>query len=187
LLHGPSTAVGLTESDWETWGEMEDACRAGKVKHLGISNVNHEQLVELHEKSQVKPKFVQNRCFAEKRWDKEIREICTHNGIFYQGFSLLTANWKFLGGEVERPAGRNIPHFQFSEGGSIDVHKELQSILQQTEKTIQQIVFRFAKQIGMIPIIGTRSASHMKLDLEIQDFTLTEAQIEVLENLAFLV
>ena len=189
LLHGPAGAQGIHAADWETWGAMEDACREGKVRFLGISNVSCEQLIELHQGARIKPAFVQNRCFAEKRWDKEIRAFCTQNGITYQGFSLLTANSKFLGGEVQRPAGRNIPHLLFDESGAIPpgLPRELRAILEQLGgKTMQQVVFRFARQMGMIPVIGTRSPAHMKLDLEIRDFTLSEMQVQALENVAFL-
>jgi len=188
VLHGPSTASGLTEADWETWGKMEDICREGKIKYLGISNINLEQLTELHAKSKIKPTFVQNRCFAEKHWDQRIREFCKQEGMFYQGFSLLTANWNFLGGDLQRPAGRNIPHLLFakSDASNLDVHEKIQDILKQTGKNIQQIIFRFSQQAGIIPVIGTRSPEHMRLDLNIEDFTLSESQIQTLENIAFL-
>jgi diketogulonate reductase-like aldo/keto reductase len=39
---------------------------------------------------------VQNRCFANRGWDRQVREVCRENGILYQGFSLLTANRNVL-------------------------------------------------------------------------------------------
>lgn len=184
VLHGPSGSSGLRDADWETWEAMEDLHRNGGVKNLGVSNVSYEQLARIYEGAKVKPKFVQNRCFAETRWDQEIRGFCATREITYQGFSLLTANWRFLSGNVLRPEGRNIPHLVFEEDP--ELHPEIATIAKQTGKTIQQIVFRFAQQIGMLPITGTRSPLHMKADLEIQDFTLTESQVETIENLAFL-
>ncbi|MGE3759528.1 MAG: aldo/keto reductase family protein [Pseudobdellovibrionaceae bacterium] len=112
ILHGPISSVGLTEEDWQAWAEMESLHRQGRTKYIGVSNVNFGQLEELCSKALVKPTFVQNRCFAETTWDKKIREFCKHNHILYEGFSLLTANSKFLGGHVEQPAGRNIPHWK---------------------------------------------------------------------------
>jgi diketogulonate reductase-like aldo/keto reductase len=188
VLHGPQTQNGLTESDWKVWGAMEDIYRSGQIRSLGVSNINFEQLVELYEKSKIKPTFVQNRCFAEKYWDKKIRQFCEQRDIKYQGFSLLTANWKFLGGDLQRPLNRNIPHLLFSENGNteLNIHEEIKSILLETGKNIQQVIFRFAMQIGIIPVIGTRSPEHMQLDLNIQDFTLSESQMQTLEKIAFL-
>ncbi len=165
ILHGPSSSSGLTDSDWETWGAMEVLGLSGKVKHLGISNVNYAQLIELYEKSSIKPTFVQNRCFAETGWDKTIREFCVSKKIIYQGFSLLTANSNFLVGEL---------------------HPEVCATLKQTGKNIQQVIFRFAQQLGMLPITGTRSPLHMKSNLEICDLVLTDDQMRTLESIAFL-
>jgi len=146
-----------------------------------------EQLRELHEKSEIKPVFVQNRCFAETGWDAEIREFSRSNGISYQGFSLLTANAKFLGGEMERPAGRNIPHLLFKgQTEALSVHPRVQDVLRHTGKTMQQLVFRFARQVGMIPVVGTRSFEHMKADIAKDDFQLSQEQLEILQNVASL-
>ena len=47
----------------------------------------------------------------------------------------------------------------FSDKVAQNTHPEIQKILTETEKTILQIVFRFAQQVGMIPLVGTRSRS----------------------------
>ena len=53
-------------------------------------------------------------------------------------------------------------------------------------RDIQQIVFRFAQQIGIIPVTGTRTGSHMQADLEARTIRLKPAEIRALENIAFL-
>ncbi len=190
ILHGPHTNQGLDHIDWETWTAMEELHKQSKVKHLGISNVNLEQLVALVQKAKVKPSFVQNRCFAVSRWDKAIREFCSHNEIKYQGFSLLTANQQFLGGEVVELQDRNIPKLGFTDEGynqkNSDVNTSIQSIVSETGKNIQQVIFKFSQQVGMIPITGTRSDSHLKSNLEINDFILSSSQLETIENIAYL-
>lgn len=185
LLHGPSAPEGLTDADWETWARMEDLVRSGRVKALGVSNVDLSQLQTLFEKAKVKPAFVQNRCYAKRHWDLKIRAFCRESGIVYQGFSLLTANLEFLGGQVKRPEGRNVPKAEFPD--SLEgVHPRVKAIVQQTGKTIEQVVFRFCQQVGMLPITGTRDPAHMRLDLALADFSLTAGQIETIENVAFL-
>jgi diketogulonate reductase-like aldo/keto reductase len=86
VLHGPSQASGLGADDWEAWRAMEEIFDSGHVRLLGVSNVNFEQLRLLYERSRVKPRFVQNRCFARTGWDRQIREFCTANEIVYRGF-----------------------------------------------------------------------------------------------------
>ena len=92
ILHGPSTRPGLADADWEVWRAMEQLHKSGLVKLLGVSNINLEQLQALITQSEIKPAFVQNRCFARTQWDAEIRDLCRAHDIRYQGFSLLTAN-----------------------------------------------------------------------------------------------
>src|SRR5690606_5701761 len=92
ILHGPSQRIGLGPADLAAWRAMEAIHAAGKVKHLGVSNVSLEQLQQLVKHAQTPPRFVQNRCYASRGWDRSVREFCTANRIIYQGFSLLTAN-----------------------------------------------------------------------------------------------
>ena len=190
ILHGPHTDKGLDHVDWETWGAMENLYQDGKVKYLGISNVNLQQLVELFQKAKIKPSFVQNRCFAVNRWDKNLRELCSQNRIEYQGFSLLTANKQYLGGEVIELKDRNIPKLGFIDEGyeqkAGNVDSRIQSIISETGKNIQQIIFKFSQQVGMIPITGTRSDLHMRANLEIDDLILSSSQLEIIENIAYL-
>src|SRR5690606_10037733 len=92
VLHGPSLNAGLHENDWNAWRAMESMRDSDRVRHLGVSNVSLQQLSSLWKEARVKPRFVQNRCFAATGWDREVREFCAKNGMVYQGFSLLTAN-----------------------------------------------------------------------------------------------
>ncbi|MGE4132382.1 MAG: aldo/keto reductase family protein [Bdellovibrionales bacterium] len=159
VLHGPYYNDGLGEEDFETWTAMEAHHKKGQTKFLGVSNINASQLRELLTKVSVKPTFVQNRCFARFKWDADVRQICRQHGIYYQGFSLLTANVNEL-----------------STAPVVDlVHKY--------RKTIPQIVFKFAQKVGMIPLTGTTDPEHMKEDLQIEDFDLSAAELELIENL----
>jgi diketogulonate reductase-like aldo/keto reductase len=160
VLHGPASSYGLTEQDWGAWRAMEDLHRAGKARLIGVSNVSLQQLVLLEREAVVKPSFVQNRCYASAGWDREVRVFCTEKGIVYQGFSLLTANGRALGS----PA--------------------LKSIADRTGRSVTQLAFRFALEVGMIPLTGTSSELHMREDLGIFDFELTEQDVRTIERIA---
>ncbi|HAZ7571950.1 aldo/keto reductase [Legionella sp. PATHC032] len=161
ILHGPYYQYHLSDEDKEVWNKMESLYKDGKVKHLGISNASYEQLVELISFASVKPKFVQNRCFARLLWDKQIRNHCQAYGIIYQGFSLLTANQYELR------------------------HPKLENLSKKYKKSIEQIIFRFSQQVGMLPLTGTTNVDHMKEDLAINQFILTDDEINFIENIAF--
>ncbi len=160
ILHGPSTDRGLTSADWEVWRAMEGIQKTGVVKMIGVSNISVEQLRLLLDEAEVKPSFVQNRCFAKNRWDAEMRNLCRSNDIIYQGFSLLTAN----AAEMDRI--------------------EIRQIADRLRCSLPQLVFRFALQVGMIPLTGTTNQGHMREDLSVYDWELSEVEIAAIESVA---
>ena len=159
ILHGPSLSQGIIDADLEIWQAMEALVNIGKVKYLGISNVNIAQVEELYKKVSIKPSFIQNRCFAITRWDQDVREFSQKNQIIYQGFSLLTANQPYI------------------------LNPLIQSIATQHNKTPPQIIFCFAKQIGILPLTGTTNPQHMNDDLNTQDFELSFEEIQTITNI----
>ena len=136
---------------------METLQKEGKCIYIGISNVNLAQLELLYERATVKPKFVQNRCYAQLGWDIKVREFCKQKGIIYQGFSLLTANTFVL------------PH--------------LQHISDKLQRTPAQVLFKFAQQIDILPLTGTANQEHMQEDLAL-NFDLTNEDIEFIKKIA---
>jgi diketogulonate reductase-like aldo/keto reductase len=158
VLHGPSSSHGVSDADWAVWRAMEALHHARKARLLGISNVSREQLMTIHEGSQVKPAFVQNRCFASTGWDRATRAFCEQRGMVYQGFSLLTANSR----ELASPA--------------------IARAAQRAGRTAAQVIFRFALQLGMIPLTGTSSPAHMEQDLACFEFELDPAEVQAIEE-----
>ena len=159
VLHGPYSRRGLGAEDWEVWAAIESLYGAGKTKMIGISNVTADQLTLLCVKAKHKPMMVQNRCYAAFGWDKEVREICRINQIIYQGFSLLTAN------------------------SGIFAEPDLRAMAAKYQTGLAQIVFRFAQQVGMLPLTGTTNPQHMKEDLQSDRFTLLPEEVQHIETI----
>lgn len=160
LLHGPSSRVGLTEKDWRVWDKMQELSRSGRTDAIGVSNVTADQLELLVDGADIAPAYVQNRCYARTGWDQRVREICEANGIGYQAFSLLTANTRELRTD------------------------EVVHIARGHDRTVPQIIFRFALHVGMIPLTGTTSQQHMQEDLAIDEFELDAGEVEAIEGIA---
>lgn len=160
LLHGPRTRHGLSEGDREVWRAMEELVREGRVGLIGISNVTAEQVELLAGFAEVPPAFVQNRCFARRGWDRDVRRVCTEHGIVYQGFSLLTANRA----ELVSPTLRRIGY--------------------RHRRTVPQVVFRAMLQLGMICLTGTTDPEHMREDLEVYDFELSPEEVAAVEGVS---
>lgn len=160
LLHGPQQPQSMTSTDWEIWQALEDAYQRGLVRRIGISNVAPGHLQDLLAGATVAPMAVQNRCFARNGWDRAVRYLCAERGIAYQGFSLLTANPFVL------------------------KHPEVGRIAAEQVATPAQVVFAFARHVGMIPLTGTTSERHMADDLAALRIELSDADAAVIEHIA---
>jgi diketogulonate reductase-like aldo/keto reductase len=82
------------------------------------------------------------------------------NGIMYQGFSLLTAN-------------PNVVH-----------HPTVAQIAKRIAVQPEQVIFRFAMQVGMVPLTGTTNETHMKEDLRANSIQLTSDEVNLIESIA---
>jgi diketogulonate reductase-like aldo/keto reductase len=160
VLHGPATPFRLTPSDEEVWRAMQAEAASGKIKLLGVSNVSLEQLEQLQALADVKPAFVQNRCYARHGWDREVRAFCRANDIVYQGFSLLTANRRELN------------------------HSVIARIAERAGATVSQLVFKFARDVGMLPLTGTTDRAHMVEDLACMSIAIAPEDLKRIENIA---
>lgn len=160
ILHGPYGRWGLDKEDWEVWAALEGLYQTGRTKMIGVSNVQALQLQLLCEQANVKPMVVQNRCYAALGWDHAVRELCRTHHVVYQGFSLLTAN-------------RGVFH-----------DSDVGAIANKWKTGPAQIIFRFAQQIGMIPLIGTINAQHMREDLDVDHVELSPEEIARIEKIS---
>lgn len=160
VLHAPFSRRGLGAADWEVWGAMEALFQAGKTKTIGVSNITAAQLTALCQQAHVRPMMVQNRCFAVMAWDRQVREVCRDHGIIYQGFSLLTANPDVL------------------------AEPEVRAIARCEGVGPAQVIFRFAMQVGMLPLTGTTNSQHMLEDLAAERITLSSDEIQRIETIA---
>src|SRR5262245_64791325 len=111
---------------------------AGRTRLLGVSNVSWRHLAQMAMTGAETPAFVQNRCFAVRGWDREVRAFCQERRIVYQGFSLLTANREVLQDEL------------------------IAGIAGRLGATPAQVVFAFARAVGMLPLTGPSDAEHLR-------------------------
>ena len=156
VLHGPASGYGWTEADAEVWDAMRRERDTGRCRALGVSNISLSHLQVMDEV----PEFVQNRCYARLGWDRAIRAFCRERGIQYQGFSLLTANAEVL------------------------QHPLVHTIAGHLQATVPQVIFAFARQIGILPLTGTTDPNHMSEDLGSLSLKLPEEAVTAIESLA---
>jgi diketogulonate reductase-like aldo/keto reductase len=89
-----------------------------------------------------------------------VRLFCEERKIVYQGFSLLTANVEVL-------------H-----------HPLVVGVASRANATPAQVIFSFARAVGMLPLTGTTDAEHMKQDLASAELSLSPDSVREIESLA---
>jgi diketogulonate reductase-like aldo/keto reductase len=139
---------------------MESLVAGGGIRCLGISNCYQPgELQALFHSAVVKPSVVQNRFYADTRYDHEIRAFCSRQRITYQSFWTLSAN----------------PHLL--------AHASITGLASKYGRTPAQILFRYLTQSDVVPLTGTSSKSHMREDLGIFEFELSAIEREAIHAL----
>lgn len=157
LLHSP---LETFEETMQAWRMLEKLCEQGSIEKIGMSNCyGLSALKQIFDQAVIKPSFLQNRFYAQTGYDKNLRRFCDDNNILYQSFWTLTAN----------------PHILSSP--------LLDKLARAKKATVEQLFFRYLTQIGIIPCIGTCSEKHMKEDLAVFNFTLTDDEISQMDGL----
>jgi len=155
LLHSPMPTMAQTHSAWRA---LEAFVDTGEVREIGISNCYRlDDLKGLYEGATVKPAVVQNRFYADTNYDRDIRAYCDQHQITYQSFWTLSANLQLL------------------------AHKTMSALAAIHKRTPAQILFRFLTQIGVVPLTGTKSDAHMREDLSIFDFELSQEELSAID------
>jgi len=157
VLHSPLETMKDT---LEVWHAMESIVASSRLHRIGISNCYElATLRRLYDAARIKPSVVQNRFHAESGYDRDIRVFCRAHDITYQSFWTLTANPQLLASNaVKLAAARN-------------------------RCTPAQVLFRYLSHEGVVPLTGTRSATHLHEDLAIFDFELTQGEREAITSL----
>lgn len=146
------------EGTWEdSWTVLEKAYSEGLVNSIGVSNFNIELLRELEAFAVVLPHIVQNYA-APGSLDFEVRDYCVDRDIVYQPYA----------------SGRNIDQIQ----------GELKNTIQDMalEKNISEytLVHKFFLETGAVTIPRTTNIDHLKANLHMQDWELTEKEMHKL-------
>lgn len=134
--------------------QMEKAYKEGKVKSIGLSNFNQEQIEEILGLCQVKPAVLQTEVHPYFQ-EQELKSFLSKEGMVIQAWYPLGHGDKAL---LEEPL--------FTELGK------------KYGKTNAQIILRWHIQDGNIVIPGSKNPAHIKDNFDLFDFSFTEEEME---------
>jgi len=132
---------------------MEKAYKQGKVRAIGLSNFNAEQIEEILAVCEVNPTVLQTELHPYHQ-ERELKAMLKENGIVPQAWYPLGHGDKTLLEEV-----------LFTELG------------QKYGKSAAQIILRWHIQDGNIVIPGSKNPEHIKANFDLFDFSLTDAEM----------
>lgn len=139
--------------------QLEKAYREGKAKAIGISNFEGKYIAELETKWEIVPQFIQVEAHPYFT-QTELRKTLDKYGIRLMSWYPLGHGDKSL---INEPV--------FAELGK----KYL--------KTPAQVILRWHTQMGFVVIPGSKNVDHIRDNLNILDFTLTDEEMAEIAKL----
>ncbi|MBQ9404418.1 MAG: aldo/keto reductase, partial [Synergistaceae bacterium] len=156
LIHQPGY------NDEEVYKALERAVNSGKVKSIGISNYyTPEEFERINRIASITPAIVQNE-----------------NHIFYQNndlkkylerYGTVIESWYPLG-------GRGNTHELFN-------NEAVKKIAVSHGKTAAQVIIRWHIQAGYIAIPGSKNPEHIRENINVFDFALTDNDMNIIAGL----
>ena len=139
--------------------QLEKAYKEGKAKSIGISNFEGKYIEELETRWEIVPQFIQAEAHPYFT-QKELRKTLDRYGIKLMSWYPLGHGDKAL---MNEPV--------FAELGK------------KYGKTPAQVILRWHTQMGFVVIPGSKNVDHIRDNLDILDFRLTEEEMTEIAKL----
>ncbi len=162
IIHSPQPWAEVNQSDNRyvegnraAWKALEDAYKEGKLRAIGVSNFQIEDLKSLMEVCEVKP-MVNQILLHISNTPLELVEYCQKNGIAVEAYSPI-AHGEILG------------------------QPKIAEMAKRYGVTVPQLCIRYTLQLGAISLPKTANPDHMKGNAEV-DFEISDKDMETLKN-----
>jgi diketogulonate reductase-like aldo/keto reductase len=156
LIHWPGEGP---QKRHDSWRAMEKLQKQGRVKAIGVSNFTVRHLKELNEVSDTIPAVnqIEFHPFIYNE-QKELLEFCLDRGIVFEAYSPLAQG---------------------------HLNDDLLTLIGKKHgKSSSQVMLRWAVQKGTIPLPRSSNPSHIKQNLDIFDFELSDSEIGKIDDLS---
>lgn len=147
IIHWPNG------NDLETYRALEDAYKEGKLRAIGVSNFNHEQIQEIIDNGMIVPAVDQIETHLTwQQWG--MHDYLEKHGILHE-------SWAPLG----------------EGGGNVIGNPTLVRIGQKYGKSSAQVMLRFYVQEHILSIPKSLNPEHVKDNINIFDFELSDEDL----------
>lgn len=142
----------------DNWKQMEELYREGVCKAIGVCNCNIHHLRELEKCAEIMPMVNQIECHPLFTQEK-LRTYCKEKGIQIMAYTSTA--------RMDERMRKTC----------------LTPIAKKYGKNMTQVILKWHQQIGNIPIVNTYNTNHMLDNLDIDNFRLTEEEIEQISKI----
>ena len=161
IIHSPRPWMEFHEEDpffegnREAWRALEDAYKAGKIKAIGLSNFQKEDLDNILESCTVKPMV--NQILAHiSNTPKELIAYSQEKGMLVEAYS-------------------PVAH------GELMKNDDVKKMAEKYGVSVPQLSIRYCLELGLLPLPKTANPAHMKNNAEL-DFEISKEDMEILKS-----
>jgi diketogulonate reductase-like aldo/keto reductase len=156
LIHWPNPSMDLYV---EAWQALIDAKKWGLIRSIGVCNFLPEHIERLEKETGVKPSINQIELHPFFNQEQQRKWHEEHN--------ITTESWS--------PFTRGLKDLQI---------ETIQSIAEQHNKTISQVILRWHYQLGAIAIPKSATPVRQLENISIFDFSLNEQEMSMISELS---
>lgn len=162
IIHSPQPWVEVNQSDdryfegnLEVWRALTDAYKAGKIRAIGVSNFQKEDIDNIWDNAEVKPMVNQVLCHISNT-PLDLIDYCQSKGIVMEAYSPVAHGEALKNPKIAEMAAKY-------------------------GVTIPQLCIRYDLQLGMITLPKTANPEHMKSNADV-DFEISSEDMEALKH-----
>ncbi len=144
------------EGNREAWKALEEACNAGKLRAIGLSNFEQADIDNILENSTIEP-MVNQILVHISNTPGELIQYSRDKGILVEAYS-------------------PVAH------GELMKNQDVIKIADRYGVSVPQLSIRYTLQLGLLPLPKTANPAHMKNNAEV-DFVISEEDMEFLIHL----
>lgn len=162
IIHSPQPWVEVNQSDdryfegnLEVWRALTDAYKAGKIRAIGVSNFQKEDIDNIWDNAEVKPMVNQVLCHISNT-PLDLIDYCQSKGTVMEAYSPVAHGEALKNPKIAEMAAKY-------------------------GVTIPQLCIRYDLQLGMITLPKTANPEHMKSNADV-DFEISSEDMEALKH-----
>ncbi len=144
------------EGNREAWKALEEAYKAGKLKAIGLSNFQREDVQNILDNCSEKP-MVNQILVHIGNTPEELIQYCKDNDILVEAYS---------------PIGH----------GELMKNDEAKAMAERYKVSVPQLGIRYCLQLGLLPLPKTANPDHMKSNTNV-DFEISEEDMQSLRKI----